>query len=463
VCAVAGHFTFDPSIFPSFRNKDAASAGVVSSALANSSAFGPLSRELQRTAETFWADNAGRNEEERTLNRAVNRFRNNFTRAWNRYGALQGHDALERYGDFSNAIDKSREGILASTAGPTRDTVRPILDRLHFEAMQIGLAHWDQQNRAVNPPRQSVHPDAVISGPSSAPPNAFGGEPGRIPRIGEPFGLSFGPQSADSPSPSLPRVPSDDDSATSSSGNTIAVAPAATAGPVRDSLWEGITKGLPAGLVAGINISQSEWFQRNRKAVVDHLHTKLTDEPILFSTPGLLPGTFEWHYRQPELGDVYAFGVGVLSATLPLAGTFLKSASVVTKAASATAQVGNLSKLAAQFGANKLNGAAFELFMARRLATSGIPQGPQVTVRTSQTGIRGRPDFLTRDACGTIGVIECKSSATARLTARQKKFYDALGKEGGVVVGKGKPGFEGGTQIPPPKVQIIRPTELDLP
>jgi hypothetical protein len=43
------------------------------------------------------------------------------------------------------------------------------------------------------------------------------------------------------------------------------------------------------------------------------------------------------------------------------------------------------------------------------------------------------------------------------LTKNQKKGFLAIEKNGGTVVGKGKPGYPGGTQIPPTKVDINRP------
>lgn len=70
-------------------------------------------------------------------------------------------------------------------------------------------------------------------------------------------------------------------------------------------------------------------------------------------------------------------------------------------------------------------------------------------------------DIVTRDAQGNIQCIECKSSATAPLTRNQKSAFPEIEQSGGTVVGKGKPGFPGGTQIPPNKVEIVRPTSSD--
>lgn len=84
---------------------------------------------------------------------------------------------------------------------------------------------------------------------------------------------------------------------------------------------------------------------------------------------------------------------------------------------------------------------------------SGMVQ--QVTVRT-QSGVRTRVDLLGRDSIGRIVCTECKSSATAPLTTNQGAAFPEIQRTGGVVIGRGKPGFPGGTEIPtqpiPPEV-----------
>ena len=106
--------------------------------------------------------------------------------------------------------------------------------------------------------------------------------------------------------------------------------------------------------------------------------------------------------------------------------------------------------------ANKAAGAAFERQVMGQLqkTQSGVVQ--QVTVKT-QSGIRTRLDMIGRDASGAIRCTECKASATAPLTRNQRLGFPEIQSGGGVVVGKGKPGFPGGTQIPPTRVDIIRP------
>lgn len=111
---------------------------------------------------------------------------------------------------------------------------------------------------------------------------------------------------------------------------------------------------------------------------------------------------------------------------------------------------------ATQLANNKAAGDAFESQVMGQLqkTQSGVVQ--QVTVKT-QSGTRTRIDLMGRDANGNIVCTECKASATAPLTKNQRIAFPEMQQTGGVVVGKGKPGFPGGTQIPPTKVNIVRP------
>ncbi|WP_080693540.1 hypothetical protein [Pseudomonas chlororaphis] len=45
----------------------------------------------------------------------------------------------------------------------------------------------------------------------------------------------------------------------------------------------------------------------------------------------------------------------------------------------------------------------------------------------------------------------------AQRWAEYKKAFPEIEKSGGVIVGKGKPGFPGGTIIPPTRVDILQP------
>ncbi|CAE6958473.1 hemagglutinin repeat-containing protein [Paraburkholderia domus] len=106
---------------------------------------------------------------------------------------------------------------------------------------------------------------------------------------------------------------------------------------------------------------------------------------------------------------------------------------------------------------NKAKGDAFENDMLDSLNTQYPKTGQQVTVKVGD-GTRTRIDIMTRDDNGTIACVECKSSDTAPLTPNQTKAFPQIESEGGVIVGKGKPGFPGGTVIPPTKVNIVRPS-----
>jgi len=70
---------------------------------------------------------------------------------------------------------------------------------------------------------------------------------------------------------------------------------------------------------------------------------------------------------------------------------------------------------------------------------------------------------LSKDKDGNIGLTEAKASETAPLTSNQKIAHPDIEQNGGVVVGKGKPGFEGGTEIPPTKVEVVRPSDVKRP
>ncbi len=81
----------------------------------------------------------------------------------------------------------------------------------------------------------------------------------------------------------------------------------------------------------------------------------------------------------------------------------------------------------------------------------------QITIKSNKSGTKTKVDLGSIDSnSGQIKLGEAKSSKTAPLTKNQKKAFPEIEKCGGVVCGKGKPGFEGGKQIPPTKIEIIR-------
>jgi len=107
---------------------------------------------------------------------------------------------------------------------------------------------------------------------------------------------------------------------------------------------------------------------------------------------------------------------------------------------------------------NKESGEAWEnkIFEARQSMKGNAVR--QITIKGNETGKKTKIDVASRDPkTGTPILDEGKASASAPLTPNQKKVIPDIEKNGGVVVGRGKPGFEGGTVIPPTPVNIVRP------
>jgi|GEM_PF-5583846 hypothetical protein len=174
------------------------------------------------------------------------------------------------------------------------------------------------------------------------------------------------------------------------------------------------------------------------------------------------------HSADPELADAenvrdlvenyrkvakISGGVGLATALgIPLA--FYLSASL--KGALARGAAAKPLTRAEQLAKNRADGKAYEDTTASNLKRSELEFAPQVTVET-RSGIQMRVDFVTREPLtGELGCIECKASSTARLTPNQILAIREIGRSGGTIVGAGKPGFPGGTRIPPTKVQILR-------
>ena len=112
----------------------------------------------------------------------------------------------------------------------------------------------------------------------------------------------------------------------------------------------------------------------------------------------------------------------------------------------------------AQLEVNKAAGAGFERDTEEKLKELKLEYAGQITVETPN-GVRTRLDFLARDpVTGEIIGIECKGSATARVTRGQRQAHQEILRDGATIVGEGKPGFPGGMRIPPTQVQIWRPS-----
>lgn len=114
--------------------------------------------------------------------------------------------------------------------------------------------------------------------------------------------------------------------------------------------------------------------------------------------------------------------------------------------------------LSTQLEKNKAAGAAFEEEAYSGFSEEMEESGQQVTIKT-ESGTRTRLDMIGRDANGDIACVECKASETAPLTRNQKRAFPEIEQSGGRIMGKGKPGFPGGTQIPPTRVEILRPPQ----
>src|SRR5205809_925151 len=120
-------------------------------------------------------------------------------------------------------------------------------------------------------------------------------------------------------------------------------------------------------------------------------------------------------------------------------------------------QSSNTSAKADQLKANKTQGKAFEQSVKPELESKQTGVQEQLTVKT-ETGTKTRVDFAGKES-GQTALTEAKSSAEAPLTPNQTKAFPEIEQTGATVVGKGKPGFPGGTKIPPTKVDVVRPND----
>jgi RHS repeat-associated protein len=110
-----------------------------------------------------------------------------------------------------------------------------------------------------------------------------------------------------------------------------------------------------------------------------------------------------------------------------------------------------------QLKANKAQGKAFEKKVVNQTKATDSNVAEQVTLKT-ESGVRTRMDVVSQDASGQIRLQEAKSSDTAPFTSNQAAAHPEIEQSGATVVGEGKPGYPGGTQIPPTRVEVVRPT-----
>jgi hypothetical protein len=106
---------------------------------------------------------------------------------------------------------------------------------------------------------------------------------------------------------------------------------------------------------------------------------------------------------------------------------------------------------------NAEKGRAFQKEIIKDLQTTQTGIREEITVVT-KSGTKTRLDAIGKDSVtGQIKISEMKSSKTAPFTKHQKLAHPEIQTSGATVVGKGKDGYEGGTEIPPTKIDVIRP------
>ncbi|WP_254063766.1 hypothetical protein [Granulicella sp. S190] len=107
---------------------------------------------------------------------------------------------------------------------------------------------------------------------------------------------------------------------------------------------------------------------------------------------------------------------------------------------------------------NAAQGRAFQEAVAAQTAVTDTNVVQNVTIKT-ESGVKTVMDVVSKDASGKVALTEAKSSATARLTPNQAAAHPEIAQTGGTVVEQGKPGFPGGTKIPPTEVKVVRPNQ----
>ncbi len=110
---------------------------------------------------------------------------------------------------------------------------------------------------------------------------------------------------------------------------------------------------------------------------------------------------------------------------------------------------------------NAIKGKQFEKVVTQGLKDAGHTNvAEQVTVRPNGATSNVRLDNMSTQN-DAIKLTDAKSSATAGFTPNQTTGYPLLQQNGGVVVGNNGAafGFPAGTQIPPTKVDIVRPLD----
>lgn len=148
---------------------------------------------------------------------------------------------------------------------------------------------------------------------------------------------------------------------------------------------------------------------------------------------------------------------------LPVEEALIGAAGIAVKEAAAIPKAERVTSKASILARNVAKGKSYEKKGIEQFISEGETElAEQVTVK-AENGIKTRIDLMSLDTEGNLVLTEMKSSATAPLTKNQKQAFPSIEESGGIIVGKGKPGYEGGTKIPPTKVRILRPRKFDDP
>jgi RHS repeat-associated protein len=173
---------------------------------------------------------------------------------------------------------------------------------------------------------------------------------------------------------------------------------------------------------------------------------------------------YSQNIKAQAIGGVVAGGI-VFSLMFPAISAPIIAADLfgVPSPTAPTSVVGTVSsevKTLSNIEKNAATGKDFEQKVVANLTQNGNTNvAEQVTIK-AKNGVNTRVDVVSRDANGKIVLTEAKGSATAPLTKNQKIAHPSIEQSGGVVVGEGKPGFPGGTTIPPTKVDVVRPSNF---
>jgi hypothetical protein len=112
---------------------------------------------------------------------------------------------------------------------------------------------------------------------------------------------------------------------------------------------------------------------------------------------------------------------------------------------------------AAQLARNKAAGAKWEDDLDDEYCQQPLPYARQITLVTASGRIY-RVDFLFwNPATGEYSGKEAKASDNATFSGSQREATEEIARTGARIAGVGKPGFPGGTYLPPFKIEIVRP------